>query len=442
MRGGPAIVLLFAVGCRSAEQVPQLVEAHVAAIAPAKAELNLVPEDQTPPIVDGPVDLAALWQLALAHNPSLREAAAAVEAARGQRWQSEAYPNPRVGYHVEELGSHLAPPGNMSVEVNQEIVTGGKRRLDIAVAERHLGVATLELLGRKFEVLTRIRRAYYEYLGLADTLQVNTEVVAALEEGVENTRKLVEVVKTRPRTDLLRLQALLDQANINLARTRTSLQASWKQLTAEVGVLHLPMPAHAESLPQVVPHWQADAVTERVLAANTDLAQAATESERARLEYERARAEAIPNVTVGAGYIRGFVEETAGAVLNVETTIPAWDCKKGLIHEMRAKWAQAQAAERTTANRLSRDAAEAFARYEGARVQAEKLATTVLPRLEESLKLVREGYQAGAKDLSFADVELAVEALNESRLKLAETQREMWRAVADLQGLMQLDLHE
>ena len=64
----------------------------------------------------------------------------------------------------------------------------------------------------------------------------------------------------------------------------------------------------------------------------------------------------------------------------------------------------------------------------------------VLPKLEESLELVRKGYQAGAKELSFADVQLAVEALNEARLKLAETRRELWRAIADLEGLMQMDV--
>ena len=183
-------------------------------------------------------------------------------------------------------------------------------------------------------------------------------------------------------------------------------------------------------------------MTERVLAANSELRQASLEAERARLEYERARAEAVPNVTVSGGYIRGFVEETAGGVITVETAIPVWDRKQGLIHEARARWAEALAAERSTANRLRRDTAEAFARYEGAREQVERLTRVVLPRLEESLDLVRKGYQAGAKDLTFADVQLAVETLNDARLKLADARRELWRAVADLQGLMQLDLCE
>jgi cobalt-zinc-cadmium efflux system outer membrane protein len=442
MRRGVPLFLLLAAGCRSAEQVPHLVEAEVAAIAPVKAEPCVVPCAAAAPAPAGPLDLAALWALALANNPSLREAAAAAEAARGKLVQSAKYPNPRVTYHDEEIGSFEGPPGNLTVEVSQEIVTAGKRRLDVAANQRNLDATMVALLGRKFEVLTRVRRAYYEYLGLAFTLQVNREVVRSLEEGVEVTRKLVEDAKTRPRTDLLRLQALLDQAKINLVRTQTNLDAAWKQLAAEVGVGSLPAPAGGDDLPGAAPAWRAEAVTERVLAANSELRQASLEAERARLEYERARAEAVPNVTVGGGYIRGFVEHTAGGVINVETAIPVWDRKQGLIHEARARWAQAQAAERAAENRLRRDAAEAFAREQGGREQVERLTRVVLPRLEESLDLVRKGYQAGAKDLTFADVQLAVEALNDARLKLADARRELWRAVADLQGLMQLDLCE
>jgi hypothetical protein len=57
--------------------------------------------------------------------------------------------------------------------------------------------------------------------------------------------------------------------------------------------------------------------------------------------------------------------------------------------------------------------------------------------------LIRKGYyQTGAPQITFADVLLAEQALNESRLKFAETRRELWRSLSDLQGLMQLDVGE
>jgi outer membrane protein TolC len=70
------------------------------------------------------------------------------------------------------------------------------------------------------------------------------------------------------------------------------------------------------------------------------------------------------------------------------------------------------------------------------------LTEEVLPRLKQSLEEVRKGYLAGAAQLGFADVILAEQSYNAARLRLADTRRELWRAVADLEGLMQLDVGE
>jgi cobalt-zinc-cadmium efflux system outer membrane protein len=436
-------LLLLAVGCSHAEFVPGLIEDHVAAIAAARAEPLLTP-CATPPaeLPEGQIDLAALWDLALSRNPSLREAAAEVEAAHGRLIQAGLYPNPRLAYHGEEIGSSEAPKGNDAVEASQEILTAGKRKLAQEAAGRGLDAAGAALLGRKFEVLTRLRRAWYDYLALAYTLQVNAETTASLEESVKTTRNLVEVVKSRPRTDLVRLEALLEQARIAQERTRLGLEAAWRQLAAEVGLPDLPPPKAPPALPTAPPRWPEAAVAGRVQSAHTDLRQAALEAEQARLEFEHARAEAVPNVTVVGGYIRAYIDRTGGANIGLETSIPLWDRKQGMIRERRAKWAQAQEAQRSTVNRLARDAAEAFGRYAAARQQAERLAGEVLPKLEEALRLVRDGFQRGAAGLSFLDIQQAIEALNDARLRLAETRRELWRAVADLEGLMQLDLGE
>src|SRR5262249_46520982 len=161
--------------------------------------------------------LPALWDLALSSNPLLREAAADVEAARGQLIQARKYPNPHIAYNQEQIGTTAGPPGTLVIHMTQEIVTAHKRRLDIGIASRGADVASIALLGRQFDVLTRIRRGYYDYLAWQYTAKVNEQVVGNLEQGLEITRKLVEQVKSRPRTDMLRLQSLLEEARINQA---------------------------------------------------------------------------------------------------------------------------------------------------------------------------------------------------------------------------------
>lgn len=436
-------LLGLTLGCHTCPSChPSDVEAEVAAVAAVRS----IPDNLTcapgVTVLPAQLDLRTLWSLALANNPALRVAAADVGVARGQLIQASKYPNPRFAYSEEAIGTKQAAAGNLIIQASQEIVTGGKRRLDVAIARQATGAAGLALFGRKFDVLTRVRRAYFEYLGWRYTVEASERIVTSLEKSVAVLREQVDVVKDRPRVDLVRSQSVLEEARTNLNRQRASRDAAWRQLTAEIGVPGLPQTDAPPERPDAVPRWEAESVLQRVLAANTDLKQAAAETERARLEVERARAEAVPNVTLGAGFARNFAEDEIGGVVSLETPLPVWDRKQGRIREAEARWARAQAAERETANRLSRDAAEAFGRYEAARRHVEGLHTQIIPRLEESAKLVRESYQGRVAQITFTDVLLAEVALNEARLRLEEARRELWRAVADLQGLMQLDVDE
>src|SRR5438105_10019134 len=89
---------------------------------------------QDPPAESGAVSsipehdaltLGFLEALAIQNNPTLAQAAAAIDMARGQLRQVGLYPNPQLGY----LRSDSSPSGRFrsdGVFVGQEIVTAGK----------------------------------------------------------------------------------------------------------------------------------------------------------------------------------------------------------------------------------------------------------------------------------------------------------------------------
>ena len=232
-------------------------------------------------------DLAALWNLAVANNPALREATAEVDASHGRLLQAQKYPNPRFAYRETVLGTSPGAAGDLDVQAIQEIVTSGKRRLDIALASRVTDIASVALERRKFEVLTAVRRAYYDYLSWAYTEQVSSEIVAALEQLVEISRRQVEEAKIRPRSDLLRIQAILGEARISQQNAGVRREAGWRQVAAEVGVPGLPLPESPAVTWGPFPEWEADVVLRRVLAANSQVKEAAIETARVRLEIER-----------------------------------------------------------------------------------------------------------------------------------------------------------
>src|SRR5262249_18919888 len=160
----------MAAGCHACRLGPCCdVEALVAGVASARPVAEAIPCTAPSPPPMEQLDLPSLWSLALVHNPVLREAAARLAASGGRQLQATKYPNPQLAYEEEDLGTGRGPPGTIRVQLTQEIVTGGKRRLEIAVAARETDAASLALLGQKFEVLTRVRRAYAEYLAWHDT---------------------------------------------------------------------------------------------------------------------------------------------------------------------------------------------------------------------------------------------------------------------------------
>src|SRR5262249_5598342 len=143
-----------------------------------------------------------------------------------------------------------------------------------------------------------------------------------------------------------------------------------------------------------------------------------------------------------AGYAHDFTGTDSGALVQVQAPIPIWDRKQGLIREAEARYVGSLATQGDTANRLARESAAAFARYLARREQVARLEAESLPRLRASDEFLREGYRARSAEVTFADVLQAEQALNAARLNLADARRELWMAVADLQGLMQLDLGE
>ena len=115
------------------------------------------------------VDSEAAWGLAdfegmaLTHNPALAAATARVEAVHGAWVQAGLYPNTVVGYSGNEMGIRHSS-GKQGGFVSQRFMTGGKLRLDRAVAAQELEAAEYECDATHRRVLNDVRIRFYELL--------------------------------------------------------------------------------------------------------------------------------------------------------------------------------------------------------------------------------------------------------------------------------------
>src|SRR5215210_8415209 len=80
--------------------------------------------DALPAPTGSGLTLEQLENIAEEKNPTLRQAAAEIRAARGRQVQAGLYPNPVAGYSGEEMGAGTARGGRQGVFVEQDVVLG------------------------------------------------------------------------------------------------------------------------------------------------------------------------------------------------------------------------------------------------------------------------------------------------------------------------------
>lgn len=109
------------------------------------------------PVAPPAVGLDELIQVGLSQNPRLSRSAFAIDTARGRALQAGLYPNPTVSATLDELGDRTGPGGvNTLPLVSQEIVTGGKLKLNRAAATKEVDQATLNLMAQRYGLMGNI----------------------------------------------------------------------------------------------------------------------------------------------------------------------------------------------------------------------------------------------------------------------------------------------
>jgi len=440
-RCGLASLALALIALTSQLVAQQPFQAQPAAYDPA---IQPLPQPQPPPadqpalmqretLQVAPARLEDFEQTALENHPQLVAAAAAVQVAEGKAWQARLYPNPMVGAGAPQLGGSES---QYTTFLSQDILTGKKKRLDQAAACQEVEQARLALTRARFEVLTAVRRRFFEALTaqnraavLDDLVKIaarSREIGDALFKGGEGTK-----------TDTLLLEIELHKAEVALANTQTVLEALKRRLAAAAGTPGLPIAVlygdlAAESLRLEFNQAEEDAA---YLNSQTGIAQ--SEAERARILLRRAIVEPYPTFNAMGGYMRQVEGIENMGVFQVTMTLPLWNRNQGGISAAQAYVGQADANIRRVQVELAGQAAEALGRYRTALTLVEKYQKEILPKSREAVDLTQRLWQQGQID--FLRLLQAQKTLNEVNLSYIDAHAARWDAAADLANLLQLE---
>jgi cobalt-zinc-cadmium efflux system outer membrane protein len=380
--------------------------------------------------------LERLLDLALAHHPELHVARAQAEAARGRLLQAGLYPNPTVGWQGEQIGDRNGRAGQQGPFVAQEIVTGGKLRLDQAAAGSGVTAAEWQALTHWSNVVTRVRAAYYEVLTAQREVQENEAVVRLAQENWEVTQKL-HVVGRGTLPDVLRARVELEESRNRLVAACRRAEGAGQLLAAAAGLPELPAGPLEGRLELGPPAYELPALKAAVLARSSEVLHAQATLGQAEYQRRRAYAENLPNLEVRVRPIYDFAQDNGQLFLETGVKLPLFNRNQGRIFAAEAEVARAAAEVRQVQLRLTERLIAAFQRYQTARQQVANYEQRILPDARESLRLVRAAFERGDAKFDYTALLVAQRTLAQGRLAYVQTLGELWRAVSEIEGLLQ-----
>jgi len=372
--------------------------------------------------------------MAITANPSVARAAALVQAARGNWIQAGLPPNPNVGYDGQQIGS-AGRAEQDGVFVEQEIVRGGKLRLNRQVAAQEWARREQELAAQQQRVVTDVRIAFYQVLIAERQEKLTGQLRDIAAEAVKVAEALLKGREVG-RPDLLQSQLELGNAEILAQNARNRYAAAWRTLATVIGDPNLPPQALDGDVEGDRGEHTWEASRQRLLSSSPEIAAAMAEIERARWALERANVEKVPNVTV-AGLVNwrdnGIGGDSDGAI-TVGVPLPLWNRNQGGIVQAQGQVAAAERAldqlELSLENRL----APVFERYANARNQVNKYRSQLLPAAQQSLDLARRLYQAG--ETPYLNLLTAQRSFSQTNVNYLESLRELRAAEAEIEGLL------
>ena len=399
--------------------------------APEPATL---PQAALKPVTEGALTLAKLEEMAMSANPSVARAAALVQAASGNYVQVGLPPNPTVGYEGQQIGSRgLAEQDG--VFINQEIVRGGKLKLNRQVAAQEWARAEHELAAQQQRVMTDVRIAFYDVLiaqSQEDLYQELSDNAKALVEYSEKLQKAGE--RSRPEV----IQVTIEREKLvtgfrNAGRRRS---AAWQELATVVGDPRLPQARLAGDADESHSNYDWEASLQRLLSTSPEVGAAIANVERARWAVQRALVEKIPNVTV-----QGLVNARDNGIggrsdgsLTIGVPLPIWNRNQGGVTQAQGQVMAAERALDQLELDLQNRLALVFERYGNARDYEDRYEKLLKGLTDEWLKQ-NEQLRAGG-EASQLDVILFQRTYAQTKLDYLDALRERRKAEAEIEGLL------
>ncbi len=382
---------------------------------------------------DVSLTLASVIEVARQRNPEIEAARQRATGAAAVPARVSAYDDPTFAWEAYNAPESLRidRADNNILRVSQRIPFPGKRSLAGVVAEHDAEVMQQDVTSVELDVVTAVRRAYYD-LWLAhrtlDLFEREKLLLQRFSHIAEQRYATSEVTQS----DVLRAQVELTRTINRIATQQLVIDAARAELNALLSrepddPLGDPDPPPVPRLAATPVAWMARALKQRPeLAAQT--AVLAREDSSVRL----AEMNYLPDFEFTVGRFFNYDRNDGfGAIASVTLPFVYRSKYAAGIAEANARVAAAQADQRKLSDRIRREVTQSFVRARTALLQRELFVTTHIPQAEQALRVTESAYQTGTVDfLALVDTARSIEMAHVEHL---QAEADFQKAYADLE---------
>lgn len=357
------------------------------------------PSGNAPPPINpsGVITLQQALALGLMQNPELASFSWEMRSAEARTLQAGLLPNPEISAEVENIGGARELKGfngsENTIQINQLFELGGKRSKRKKLAELEKDLSGWDYEAKRLDVFTDITKAFWDVLAAQERLSITRDLVQLSEQVYTTVVERVKAGKVAPLEEI-QAKVALTTMRIELEQTKREVETARKRLAATWGSSSPAFERVVGAFDAVEPIPQQEQIN-KLVSQNPDVARWDTEIAKGRADIKLKDANAIPDVTIGAGP-RYFNETNNNAfVMGISVPIPLFNRNQGERLEARYNLSKAEEQRKATQIKVLMDLAQAYQELSSAYLSAAALKETALPGAQSAFNAAQEGYREG-----------------------------------------------
>lgn len=365
---------------------------------------------------------------AAADTPQVARLATEVATAEASLVGASTYPyNPTLEIEAADRRGARGSTTDRAGGISQELELAGQRGKRRAVAEASLSAARASYAQARRAVLVEAALAFVR--AVHDRQRLETERTEA--QLARSFADLVErrlEVGTATALDLALAQAGLARAEQSAALAEGTYRTSQARLAQVVGIAGATRVEPVGELPPLPSAPDLEETLSRAMAVRGDLEAARSRVEAAEARLRLARADRLPNLTLGLRAGREEGDDIAGFGLSLP--LPLFERNQGGIAAAEAELAATRADLALQELAVRREVATAHTRLT-ASLEARRLARRLgMTPLEEGLELLERSFEAGK--VGAAELLVYRRELVAGRRQVIEAEAEAWESSMEL----------